>query len=180
MESLNSLLIIASAFSVFGQYIDNNHRSEYQAVKDKLFNLELYDLDHNEGMGDVKKRIDHFDAKNCLRAIRYIQVLFLYLISIVATIGLYHYVQYAKGDFTDAEAALYNYVITFSFSSTLFLISILLAWRLFSMNKEKNKAIDAVKQIIDTYDAVVLTVNSIKAYKTPTVVRVYPAPKTDE
>lgn len=172
MESLNSLLIIASAFSVFGQYIDTNHRNEYKTVKAKLFDLELHDLDHNKGMADVKKRIDTFDAKDCLRAILYTRFLFAYLIAIVITIGTYHYKQLVHGNFTSTEAVLYNHVITLSFSTALGIISILLAWRLYSMNNEKYKAQEAIKQIKETYDTVILTMESIKAYQSPTVVRV--------
>lgn len=147
MESLNSLLIIASAFSVFGQYIDNNHRSEYQSVIDNLAGIKLADADHNDGMRDVKERIDDFLAKDCLRATRFIIGLFVYLASVALVVGIYYFVQFKWGVFVEPHLTeIHNGVMSF-FSIVLLLISSLMTWRLKAMYSEKMKAKIEVKEI---------------------------------
>ena len=167
MENLNSLLIIASAFSVFGQYIDNNHRSEYQAVKENLANLDLSDADHNDGMRDVKEQIDDFLAKNCLRATRYIVGLFMYLVSIAFAVGLYHGIQAQWGEFDKATASSITHTVMFIFSATLIIISFSLTKRLKAMYEEKNEAKSEVREIKKIHDTVVRTIGSVKISTSP-------------
>lgn len=159
MDSLNSLLIIASAFSVFGQYIDTNHRNDIQAIKEKLYQLDLSDADHNSGMADVKTQWDDFMNSDCLRARSYVLSLFLYLILTVLFISV------ASG-----LSALGIWGITNNnkswlillFGVVLLIISVLMVWRLLEMGKERERAKENARNIHDLHRAVHTAIQSVK------------------
>lgn len=161
MESLNSLLIIASAFSVFGQYIDNNHRSEIEAEKNKIDGWDLSESLHNNGFAVVKEKIDDFKAKECLRATTYVKSLFVYLATIVATIAGYHASQviFVLSESQKNEAT--NIVTTF-FGVVLFFIAWGMGHRLKGMLDEKRQAKTEVLGLKGFYDIAKATLDSQK------------------
>ena len=76
-------MIVASALSVFCQYIDTNHKNDIQIIKNDILKMDLCDADKNPGIAEVKKSWDDILNKACLRANSYVVALFVYLASIV-------------------------------------------------------------------------------------------------
>lgn len=91
MDGLNSLLIVASALSVFCQYIDTNHKSDIQTIKSNISKLDFSEADKNHGMAEVKKSWDDILNSRVSRANNYVVALFFYLASIVSFISIHNF-----------------------------------------------------------------------------------------
>jgi len=87
-QSLTALIIVTSALSVFGQYIDTVHRQEMADMRKDLESLGLNNIEGTvpKPLSDVKKRWDQAlsGMQKCERAIKPIIFLFLLLIISVA------------------------------------------------------------------------------------------------
>jgi len=83
-QSLTALIIVTSALSVFGQYIDTVHRQEMADMRNDLESLGLKNIkgDVPNHFSDVKKRWDHTLSamEECKRAIGPVICLFTLLI----------------------------------------------------------------------------------------------------
>lgn len=162
MDSINSLLIIASAFSVFGQYLDNSHNHEIDKLKKELSGLDLSDANHDDGLSMIKLRWDDFMNKDCLRAKPFVAVLFVYLIAIVfcvtLTNGLCFFVE-----FSGSQMRSMDRFITMLFGGVLLVISLLMTFRLMAMMKQRIKRAEAAEEINNLYQPVRASIDSRKA-----------------
>lgn len=158
MEYINSLLIIASAFSVFGQYIDNTHRLEIQTIKNKLRVLDFKLADSNPSMAQVKEDWDNALACTCLGAKNFVKALFIYLVLIVLTVGVFSFIK-ACFEVDAATLTVANQWVIVMLSLVLLWVSISLGIRLRMMTIQKNNLSTEVTGVLSLYDTVLLAIN---------------------
>lgn len=161
MDSINSLLIIASAFSVFGQYLDNSHNHEIEKLRSTLSGIDLSDADHDLGLAKVREKWDDFMIGECLRAKPFVIALFFYLLSVVLFIAVvnslssyYHY--------NVSKIRHIDHFMTAVFGSVLLIVSSAMTRRLISMMREKGKKQAKSEEIMTLYSSVRASIDSHK------------------
>ena len=165
MEGLNSLLIVASAFSVFCQFIDTNHKNDVQAIKDSLAKLNLTEDKKNTGIAQVKESWDNVVNHNCLRAKNYVIALFLYLSAIVLLISAQNfYLATASSEEAKAILSISHYIVSF-LGGFLLVLFILAAIRVAKMWNEQIYLENKAKETQKIYKAVRASINSERAEK---------------
>jgi len=146
MEYLNGMLIIASAFSVFGQYIDTGHRHEIQCLKDSLEKLDFDDPDGDDGLNECKVEWDRLRIIEPLRTQFLIGVLAAYLVSLVIYFTAYH-LGILFFSWPVEKSAYINNLATASAGVILVLISISMFVRVYKMASQKKKFKDKCKSL---------------------------------
>lgn len=136
MDGINGLLIIASAFSVFCQYIDNNHRAEIKEAKEKARALDL----SSQVLTGLREEVDDFLAKDCLRVRSHIFALFGFLLAIIITTTYFNF-HMVYSPLTAATERVVNHCITGLFGFFLAVISVTICARYIGMQAEK-KTVD--------------------------------------
>lgn len=147
MEGFTSLLIIASAFSVFGQYLDNNHFNEIERIKDEVRNRSL-PKNHTDGL---KEKWDNLASHKCLRARPIVFSLFGFLVFMLAGILLRGILKALAIDTKSYDWLAWSIPL-----AALFLICIsgAMIWRLWKMGQEKEKLKRQASSINELCDAV--------------------------
>ena len=153
MEGINGLLIVASALSVFCQYIDANHRTEMLAHKKDASDIDTSDETGNPGLASVKESIDDFVAKDCLRMKDFVLYLFSFLILIVLAITSHNTANlFGLLDKAELQAAG---IVFISFSGVLLLtLSLFIIVRFKAMQTEKNNGITNINRLKQDYELV--------------------------
>lgn len=146
MDGINGLLIIASAFSVFCQYIDNNHRSEISTAKEKAKKIDL----DGAALHSLKKEVDDFIATDCLRMKGHVMSLFTLLIAIIISITLFN-ISSALDWLSYSTMSTIDSSVTGVFGIVLTWMSVSIAKKYIAMQNEKKdvarKCDDYSKQV---------------------------------
>jgi len=148
-SSLNGLIIVASAISVIAQYSDTIHRTEVASMKDQMRDVDLKNTNGDAGLVSIKPDWDEFMKGECLRANRFVEALFVFLIACI----VFHAVVVFFPDYSGKWALL-------CFAIYLGWTSLWLGLRLRCMAKEREDKRSSTKQIRATYEAVMSSIKS--------------------
>jgi len=144
MEGFTSLLIIASAFSVFGQYLDNIHQKEIEHIKNKAEQIDIAD----HWAEQVRKNRDDLISKPCKRAKRYVFALFVFLLVMLAIVAWNSVAKLTGWNEVNGE---WRMVVS---SCMLLMISISLGYRLWNMSQERSRFERDLGSLQETADAI--------------------------